>query len=126
MNIVAENKTIKELWIILLFTYGLVPIIAGLDKFVHLLADWEIYLSPAALSIIPFEGHTFMILVGVIEIVAGIIVFVKPKIGAYVVMGWLVAIAINLVLARYYDIAVRDLSMAVGALTLAKLSVQRR
>lgn len=121
-SLAAKNKTLKNVWTVLFFTYGIVPIVAGFDKFLHLLANWEQYLSPAARSILPFEAHTFMIIVGIIEIIAGIIVFVRPGIGAYIVMAWLVAIAINLIFAGYLDIAVRDLSMAVGAFTLAKLS----
>lgn len=122
METIAENTAVKNVWTTLLFTYGAVPIVAGLDKFVNLLADWESYLSPLAANLIPFEPHTFMILVGIIEIAAGIWVFVKPSTGAYVVMIWLVAIAINLIFAGYFDIAVRDLVMAVGAFSLAELS----
>ncbi|EJF08808.1 MULTISPECIES: hypothetical protein [Pontibacter] len=101
------------------YTYALVPILAGLDKFLHLLTDWDKYLAPVVADILPFSTGTFMSLVGIIEIIAGVFVLVKPKIGALVVGLWLVGIAINLLLTgEYYDIAVRDLVMAVGAFSL--------
>ena len=108
---------------ILNFTYGLVPIVAGLDKFTNLLTNWEDYLSEPVLSILPFSAGTFMVIVGIIEIAAGVLVLLRPRIGAYVVMAWLIAIALTLVLGgKYFDVAVRDLVMAVGAFVLAKLS----
>jgi len=108
---------------ILKYTFGLVPIIAGLDKFTNILTDWSQYLSPGLADIVPFEASTFMAIVGVIEIVAGLLVFWKTRIGAYVVMSWLAAIALTLVFSgRFIDVAVRDLVMAVAALSLAKLS----
>lgn len=107
---------------ILKFTYGLVPIVAGLDKFTNLLTNWEDYLSEPVLSILPFSAGTFMVIVGIIEIAAGVLVLLRPRIGAYVVMAWLIAIALTLVLGgKYFDVAVRDLVMAVGAFVLAKL-----
>ncbi len=108
---------------ILKFTYGLVPIVAGLDKFTNLLTNWEDYLSEPVLSILPFSAGTFMVIVGIIEIAAGMLVLLRPRIGAYVVMAWLIAIALTLILGgKYFDVAVRDLVMAVGAFVLAKLS----
>ncbi|PTX11347.1 hypothetical protein C8N40_11522 [Pontibacter mucosus] len=104
---------------LLKYTYGLVPIIAGLDKFTHLLTDWNKYLAPVVADILPFSPGTFMSMVGIIEIVAGVLVFIKPKIGALVVSLWLVGIALNLLLTgEYFDVAVRDLVMAIGAFTL--------
>ena len=108
---------------ILKYTFGLVPIVAGIDKFTNLLCNWPDYLSPTVASMIPFDPQTFMYIVGVIEIAAGVLVLWKPRIGAYVVMAWLVLIALNLLMSgHYYDIAVRDLVMAVSAFGLAKLS----
>ena len=103
---------------------GLVPIVAGADKFFNFLADWEAYLNPLALRIVPMSAGGFMRLVGIIEIAAGIIVFMKPRVGGFIVMAWLIAIALQLVLmGQYLDIAVRDLVIAIGgALTLARLS----
>jgi uncharacterized membrane protein YphA (DoxX/SURF4 family) len=104
---------------LLKYTYGLVPIVAGLDKFTHLLTDWSKYLAPAVTDVLPLQADTFMYLVGVIEVIAGILVFLKPKIGSLVVGLWLIGIAINLLLTgQYYDIAVRDVVMAIGAFSL--------
>jgi uncharacterized membrane protein YphA (DoxX/SURF4 family) len=109
---------------ILKLTYGIVPIVAGLDKFTNLLTDWSAYLSPGMKSMLPFDALVFMKIVGVIEIVAGIIVLVRPFIGAYIVMAWLICIALQLIIGgHYFDVAVRDLVMAVGAYTLAQLSL---
>lgn len=107
---------------VLKLTFGIVPIVAGLDKFTNLLADWSEYLAPFVADLLPFSPGTFMAIVGVIEIVAGILVLVKPRIGGLVVAAWLVGIAINLLLGGYYDIAVRDLVMAVGAWSVAHLA----
>jgi uncharacterized membrane protein YphA (DoxX/SURF4 family) len=117
------NTNIQLVKTALKYTFGLVPIIAGLDKFTNLLTDWSHYISSGFSEMLPFEPTTFMMIVGVIEIVAGILVFLKPKIGALVVMVWLVAIALTLVFSgHYFDVAVRDLVMAVGAFSLMKLS----
>lgn len=108
------------------YTYGLVPIVAGLDKFTNLLTDWKNYIAPWLTSMLPFSASTFMSIVGVIEIIAGIIVLIRPRIGGYIVMAWLIAIAINLISSgHYYDVAVRDLVMAIGAFSLARLSVAK-
>lgn len=108
---------------LLKYTYALVPIVAGLDKFMNLLADWSQYLSDFINNMLPLSADAFMYIVGIIEIAAGVLVLFKPKIGAYVVMLWLILIALNLILSgQYFDIAVRDLTMAIGAYTLAKLS----
>jgi uncharacterized membrane protein (DUF2068 family) len=117
------ETNIKQVQTLLRFTYGLVPIVAGADKFTNLLTDWEQYLSPMVKGILPFSGHAFMMIVGVIEIVAGIIVLAKPQIGAWIVSAWLVLIALALLSGgSYLDVAVRDLVMAIGAFSLAKLS----
>jgi uncharacterized membrane protein YphA (DoxX/SURF4 family) len=108
---------------VLRFTYGLIPIVAGADKFTNLLTNWEAYLNPALVSMLPFSAHTFMLIVGIIEIVAGLLVLWRPRIGAWVVMAWLIAIALTLITSgRYLDVAVRDLAMAVGTWSLARLS----
>ncbi len=108
---------------LLKYTYSAVPIVAGLDKFTNILTDWSSYLSSGVGEMLPIEAGTFMVIVGVVEIVAGILVFVRPKIGAYVVTAWLVLIALTLVVGlNHIDVAVRDLVMAVGAFSLAKLS----
>lgn len=105
------------------YTYGLVPIVAGLDKFSNLLTRWEDFISAPIADLLPFSAGTFMVIVGIIEIAAGVLVLLRPRIGAYVVMAWLIAIALTLILGgKYFDVAVRDLVMAVGAFVLAKLS----
>ncbi|WP_298904756.1 hypothetical protein [uncultured Psychroserpens sp.] len=117
------NSNVELVKTVLKYTFGLVPIIAGLDKFVNILTDWSQYISSGFSELIPLEAGTFMMIVGIIEIIAGILVFLKPKIGALVVMGWLIVIALTLVFSGHYiDVAVRDLVMAVGAFSLAKLS----
>jgi len=114
--------TVKQLSQTLRVTFGIVPIVAGLDKFTNLLTHWSDYLGNNK-SMLPMDPETFMKVVGVIEIVAGIIVFVRTVVGAYVVMIWLICIAIELLVSgHYFDVAVRDLVMAVGAYTLAQLT----
>lgn len=108
---------------VLKYTYGLFPIVAGLDKFTNLLANWKNYIAPSIGNLLPFSASVFMSIVGVIEIIAGILVLVRPRSGAYIVMAWLIVIALNLLISgQYFDVAVRDLVMAVGAFSLAKLS----
>lgn len=107
---------------ILKYTFGLVPIVAGLDKFTNILTSWSQYISEGFAGLLPFEPTTFMMIVGVIEIVAGVLVLTKTKLGAYVVSAWLAAIALTLIFSwSYVDVAVRDLVMAVAAFCLAKL-----
>jgi len=114
--------TVKQLSQTLKLTFGIVPIVAGLDKFTNLLTHWSDYLGNNR-SMVPMDPETFMKVVGVIEIIAGIIVFVRTVVGAYVVMAWLICIAIQLLIGgHYFDVAVRDLVMAVGAYTLAQLT----
>ncbi len=104
-------------------TYGIVPIVAGADKFTNLLAPWQEYLNPTIANLLPFSAVTFMMMVGVIEVVAGILVLVKPKLGSLVVCAWLVLIALTLLgSGKFLDVAVRDLVMAVGAFVLLKLT----
>jgi len=120
---IAKESTQAEKAInILKWTYGLVPIVAGADKFTDILVNWDQYLAPAVTEIIPVAPHTFMIIVGVIEIIAGIVVLFRPKIGSLVVSLWLLGIAINLLLTgQYFDIAVRDTVMAIGSFVLFTL-----
>ena len=109
---------------ILQYTYGIVPIVAGADKFANLLTRWEDYLSPSLIKILPISAGAFMHIVGIIEIAAGILVLLRPRIGGYVVMAWLILIALTLISGgHYFDVAVRDLVMAIGAYCLAKLSL---
>ena len=101
--------------------FTIAPIIAGADKFFGFLTNWEQYLAPVITTVMP--AHTFMLIVGVIEIVAGLLVAVMPRIGAYIVCAWLLGIIGNLLLlGGYYDIALRDLGLAIGAFALGRLS----
>jgi uncharacterized membrane protein YphA (DoxX/SURF4 family) len=118
----ATTQKTENVLQVLKFTYGLVPIVAGLDKFANLLTQWKDYLSPSLTNLLPFSASTFMAIVGIIEIAAGVLVLLRPRIGAYVVMAWLVLIALTLVFGGRRDVAVRDLVMAVGAFALAQLA----
>ena len=114
---------LKQLQNISRLTYGIVPVVAGLDKFTNLLTNWPDYLSQTTRNLLPVDALVFMKIVGVIEILAGIIVLVRPLLGAYIVMAWLVCIALQLIFGgHYFDVAVRDLVMAVGAYILARLT----
>ena len=121
---IQSTSTVQQL---LRYTYGLVPIVAGLDKFSNILTDWKKYIAPTIGDMLPFSASTFMSIVGVVEIVAGVIVLIRPRIWGYIVMAWLIAIALNLIIGGgYYDVAVRDLVMAIGAFSLARLSPAMR
>jgi hypothetical protein len=103
--------------------YTALPILAGADKFFHYLVNWDQYLAPFVAGILPISGHAFMLAVGVIEVAAGILVAIKPKIGGWVVAGWLGGIIVNLLLIPgYFDIALRDFGLSLGALSLARLA----
>jgi len=117
------NQKVMPVFNILRLTYGLVPIVAGLDKFTNLLTDWKQYLHPAMASLLPFSSATFMMIVGVIEIIAGLIVLARPVIGGYIVMAWLALIALTLIASsNYLDVAVRDLVMAIGAYSFVQIA----
>jgi uncharacterized membrane protein YphA (DoxX/SURF4 family) len=116
--------TIRQVQNVLRLTFGIVPIVAGLDKFTNLLANWPGYLGANVSGMLPVNVMVFMKIVGVIEIVAGITVLLRPLIGAYIVMVWLICIALQLIIGgHFFDVAVRDLVMAIGAFTLAKLTM---
>lgn len=110
---------------ILHFGFTIAPIAAGLDKFLHLLVNWDQYLAPLIPRLLHIPGHTFMLAVGVIEIVAGVLVAIRPRIGAYVVAAWLAGIIINLLLIPgYFDVALRDFGLLLGAVALGRLAAQ--
>ena len=110
---------------ILHFGFTVAPILAGLDKFFHLLVNWDQYLPGVVANVSPVSPHSLMLIVGVIEIVAGIGVALKPRIFAYVVAAWLAVIIINLLLIPgYFDVALRDFGLFLAALALARLSQQ--
>jgi hypothetical protein len=123
METSQSNQTLKTVFTIMKFTFGIVPIVAGADKFTNLLTHWENYLAPGMVHMLPFSPHVFMMIVGVIEIAAGIIVLVRPAIGGLIVAAWLAVVALTLLASgNYLDVAVRDLVMAVGAFSMARLA----
>ena len=112
------NATFYPLWIV----YAVVPVAAGIDKFFYLLADWDTYIAPLFARLLPFDGRTFMLIVGVIEVAVGVAALTRfRRLAAYVAAAWLVCISINLLIGGFYDVAVRDLTMAVGAFTLGQM-----
>ena len=113
-------------FLLLRTVFTIAPIAFGLDKFAEMLTDWEQYLAPWINDIVPGNAHQAMLTVGVIEIVAGIAVAVAPRYGALLVAGWLAGIIVNLVtMGDYYDVALRDFGLLVGALALAVLAFDR-
>jgi uncharacterized membrane protein YphA (DoxX/SURF4 family) len=117
------NNGSRQAFFLLRFGFTVAPIIAGLDKFLHLLTDWDKYLAPAVSNTLGIQPHTFMMIVGVIEIVAGVVVAIHPRFGGYLVSAWLLGIIIDLVLVGgYLDVALRDLGLLLGALALARLA----
>ncbi|HEY1018458.1 MAG TPA: hypothetical protein VGE25_05640 [Sediminibacterium sp.] len=116
------NK-LRELQTILKLVFGIVPIVAGIDKFFNLLTYWPNYMAGSLQEIMPIEISLFMKLVGVIEISAGILVLFRPLLGAYVVMLWLIVLALQLIFGgNHFDVAVRDLVMAAAAYGLVLVS----
>lgn len=118
-----EHQVIHSTQTLLRVAYGLVPIVAGFDKFTNFITNWEQYLNPAFMNLLPIGAGTFMHIVGVIEIVAGILLLARPRIGAPIVAAWLLAIAGQLLAGwMFLDIAVRDILLAIGAIALWRLS----
>lgn len=118
----SSSRPAYQAYQILHFGFTIAPIIAGLDKFFDFLVNWDAYLSPLVPRLLPVGGHPFMMGVGVVEVVAGILVAVRPRIGGYVVAFWLWGIIVNLLsIPGFYDIALRDFGLSLGALALARL-----
>ena len=116
------NGTVSTLRIAI----GLMATLAGLDKFFNLLTNWEAYIAPVAQQLLPFSTTTFMSIVGVIEFAVGItILIVRPSLGAFVASAWLILVAINLILGSHFDIAVRDVVLAVAAYAFARFEQVR-
>src|SRR5215470_2917320 len=134
MNITTEQSHVPDVtsaspahqafWI-LRFGFTVAPILAGLDKFFHIMVNWDQYLPEVVARVSPIQPHGLMLLAGVIEIIAGIGVALKPRIFAYIVAAWLALIITNLLLIPgYFDVALRDLGLCLGALALGRLSQQ--
>lgn len=121
------DPRLNKAWWVLRVGLGLGSILAGLDKFFNILANWEMYLNPLVPKLLHIEAGTFMRAVGVVEIIVGILVFSRfTRYAAYIVMAWLIGIALNLVTqGTYFDIAVRDIEISLGAFALAKLTEAR-
>ncbi len=126
LSLRASTPT-QQAYLLLRTVFTVAPILFGLDKFANLLTDWPGYLAPWVDNIVPGTAQQFMYVVGVIEIVAGILVAVRPRIGALVVALWLTGIIVNLlILGNYYDVALRDFGLLVGALALNRLATPSR
>jgi hypothetical protein len=117
------SNPVFQAFALLRIGFTIAPILFGLDKFADWLVDWRIYLAPELNDLIPGNAHQAMLAVGAIEIVAGLVVALKPKLGGYLVAAWLGGIIVNLLLqADFYDVALRDFGLMLGALTLARLA----
>ena len=123
-----ESKELRTSYWLLRVVFGVVPIVAGLDKFTHLLTDWDRYLSPMVRERLPISGRNFMRLVGVIEMTVGAAILKgNTRTGGYLAAAWLLGISGNLIsTGKYFDIAARDVNMAVGAFALARLAPRAR
>lgn len=122
---VSTTRPSYQAYQILRFAFTVAPIVAGLDKFFHLLVNWDQYLPSTVNAMTGGHGHQLMLVVGVIEIIAGLGVAFKPRIFAYVVSAWLLLIIVNLLMIPgYFDVALRDLGLSLGALALARLSAE--
>lgn len=112
-----------QAFVLLRTVFTIAPIAFGLDKFFGVLTDWDAYLAPWINDIVPGTAHQAMLAVGVVEILAGVLVAIRPALGGYVVAAWLLGIIVNLVTkGEYYDVALRDFGLLVGALALARLA----
>ena len=119
----ATASASREAFLLLRSVFTVAPILFGLDKFFGLLTDWTRYLAPQIDALVPGTAHQAMLAVGVVEIVAGLVVAVRPRIGGYIVAAWLAGIIVNLLLiGGFGDIALRDFGLLVGALALARLA----
>ena len=120
-SIKSEINLVQQ---ILKYLFSVVPIVAGADKFLNLLTQWDSYIHPTVAAILPFSPSVFMMIVGVIEIVAGIIVFTQTKIGSLIVSVWLFIIALSLLFTGLHlDVAVRDIVMAITAYLFFRLTI---
>jgi len=123
METTQLKQNVQPVFTILKATFTIVPVVAGLDKFTNILCDWTQYINPGIHSMLPFSDSTFMMMVGIIEIIAGVLVFAKPKIGGLIVSAWLTLIALTLLAGwKFADVAVRDLVMAISAFSMTRLA----
>ena len=119
----VRTDPVRQAFWLLRIGFTVAPILFGLDKFLDWLTDWSIYLAPEIDDVLPGNAHQAMLAVGVIEIVAGLVVAARPRVGGYLVAAWLAGIIVNLLIqADFYDIALRDFGLLLGALTLARIA----
>lgn len=119
----ASLSTERQAFLLLRTVFTVAPILFGLDKFTNILTQWTVYLAPQATAVVPLPPQTFMYVVGVVEIIAGLAVALKPKYGSLLVAAWLAGIIVNLLLlGSFYDVALRDFGLLVGALALNRLA----
>ena len=118
----AADPAYQAFWL-LRIGLTVAPILFGLDKFAHLLVDWDRYLAPEFSDLFNADAHTLMYFVGAIEIVAGLVVLLRPRFGGYLLAAWLTGIIVNLLMTGdFYDVALRDFGLVLAALTLARLA----
>lgn len=121
----APKTPAYQAFLILRFAFVVAPIVAGLDKFFHVLTNWDLYLSPLVPQLTGIGAHSFMQVAGVIEIIAGIGVALRPKLFSYIVAVWMAGIIVNLLTTgQYFDIALRDLGLMLAAVSLGRLSME--
>lgn len=124
-TIATQTRPAYQAYQLLYLGFIMAPLVAGVDKFTNFLTDWDKYLAPVVAGLLPFSAGTFMLFVGIVEIGAAVLVALRPQIGAYVVAAWLAGIVINLLLIPgYFDVALRDFGLMLGALALVRLSVE--
>src|SRR5215208_6504980 len=117
-----RNPVVQAFWL-LRIGFTVAPILFGLDKFADWLVDWRVYLAPEINDLLPGNAHQAMLAIGVVEILAGLVVALRPRFGGYLVAAWLGGIIVNLLLqADFYDVALRDFGLLLAALTLARLA----
>jgi uncharacterized membrane protein YphA (DoxX/SURF4 family) len=122
-NATTTRAPARQAFLLLRTVFTVAPIVFGLDKFTNILADWTMYLAPQATALVPLPAQTLMYVVGVVEIIAGIAVAVRPQFGSLLVAAWLGGIILNLLLlGAFFDVALRDFGLFVGALALNRLS----
>jgi uncharacterized membrane protein YphA (DoxX/SURF4 family) len=120
-----RNDSAYQAYTLLRLAFIVAPIAFGIDKFFNGMVDWEKYLAPWINRLMPGTGHSFMLFVGIVEITAGLVVAIKPRFGAYLVAAWLAGIVVNLLTySGYYDIALRDFGLLLGAVALGRLAMK--
>jgi len=120
----SERDAGRDAFQMLRLAFAVAPIAFGLDKFFNVLVDWPLYLAPWINDVMPGSGQDFMYVVGGVEILAGVLVAIKPRYGAPLVAAWLAGIIVNLLtVPGFYDVALRDFGLLLGALTLARLAL---